>query len=78
MNTVPFGSKKNCALEKKLCFRKVSAMTGEDRPSIECTLKVAEHHLVNCLKDANLCAAHDKRVTLQSKDIKLACRIRGE
>ncbi|XP_017464031.1 PREDICTED: histone H3.3-like [Rhagoletis zephyria] len=37
--------------------------------------KAAEHHLVDCLKDANLCAAHAKRVTLQSKDIKLACRI---
>ncbi|KAH9389168.1 histone H3.3 [Tyrophagus putrescentiae] len=40
--------------------------------------KAAEHHLVDCLKDANLCAAHAKRVTLQPKDIKLVRRIRGE
>lgn len=38
----------------------------------------AEAFLISIFEDANLCAIHAKRVTIQDKDIKLACRIRGE
>ena len=38
----------------------------------------AEAYLVNLFDDANLCAIHARRVTLQPKDIQLARRLRGE
>ncbi|KAG1688605.1 hypothetical protein DVH05_003531 [Phytophthora capsici] len=37
----------------------------------------AEMYLVRIFEDANLCAIHGKRVTLQVKDIQLSLRIRG-
>ena len=37
-----------------------------------------EAYLVGLLKDASLCAIHAKRVTIMTKDIQLACCIRGE
>nr|BAD90788.1 histone 3 [Marchantia polymorpha] len=37
-----------------------------------------ESYLVSFLEDTNLCAIHAKRVTIQSKDIQLARRLRGE
>ncbi|KAK1828850.1 putative histone H3-like centromeric protein cse-4 [Podospora conica] len=37
----------------------------------------AEAFLVHLFEDANLCAIHAKRVTIQPKDIQLARRIRG-
>merc|ERR1711964_819181 len=37
-----------------------------------------EAYLVSLFEDTNLCAIHAKRVTIQSKDIQLARRIRGE
>ncbi|OSX79357.1 hypothetical protein BU14_0079s0001 [Porphyra umbilicalis] len=40
--------------------------------------EVAEAYLVGLFQDAQLCAVHEKRVTVMSKDIQLACRIRGE
>eukprot|EP00741_Cyanophora_paradoxa_P012160 tig00020603_g11748.t1 len=40
--------------------------------------EAAEAYLVWMFEDANLCAIHAKRVTLQAKDIQLARRIRGE
>ena len=39
---------------------------------------VAEYYLTNLFDDANLCALHAKRITLQPKDMQLALRIRGE
>jgi len=39
--------------------------------------EAAEHYLVRLFEDANLCAIHAKRVTVQPKDIQLARRIRG-
>ncbi|OWZ14006.1 histone H3 [Phytophthora megakarya] len=39
--------------------------------------EAAETYLVRTFEDANLCAIHGKRVTLQVKDIQLALRIRG-
>jgi histone H3 len=38
----------------------------------------AEDHLVKLFEDANLCAIHAKRQTIQPKDIQLARRIRGD
>merc|ERR1711939_826302 len=37
-----------------------------------------EAYLVPLFEDTNLCAIHAKRVTIQSKDIQLARRLRGE
>nr|CAB3494696.1 unnamed protein product [Digitaria exilis] len=37
-----------------------------------------EAYLVGLFEDTNLCAVHAKRVTIMSKDIQLARRIRGE
>ncbi|KAL2918088.1 centromeric DNA-binding histone H3-like protein cse4 [Polyrhizophydium stewartii] len=39
--------------------------------------EAAEAFLVHLFEDANLCAIHAKRVTIMTKDIQLARRIRG-
>lgn len=38
----------------------------------------AEAYLVGLFEDTNLCAIHAKRVTIMTKDLHLARRIRGE
>jgi len=38
----------------------------------------AEAYLVSLFEDTNLCAIHSKRVTIMSKDLQLAKRIRGD
>eukprot|EP01017_Pseudomicrothorax_dubius_P014810 TRINITY_DN17334_c0_g1_i1.p1 TRINITY_DN17334_c0_g1~~TRINITY_DN17334_c0_g1_i1.p1 ORF type:complete len:137 (+),score=39.52 TRINITY_DN17334_c0_g1_i1:104-514(+) len=40
--------------------------------------EAAEAYLVGLFEDTNLCAIHAKRVTIMSKDLHLARRIRGE
>jgi histone H3 len=40
--------------------------------------EAAEAYLVGLFEDTNLCAIHAKRVTIMSKDMQLARRIRGE
>ena len=40
--------------------------------------EASEAYLVSTFEDANLCALHAKRVTVQPKDMDLALRIRGE
>ena len=40
--------------------------------------EAAEAYLVGLFEDVNLCAIHAKRVTIMTKDIQLARRIRGE
>ena len=40
--------------------------------------EACEAYLVNLFEDTNLCAIHAKRVTIKTKDILLAKRIRGE
>ena len=40
--------------------------------------EVSEAYLVGLFEDSNLCAIHAKRVTIMTKDIQLAQRIRGE
>lgn len=39
--------------------------------------EATEAFLVHLFEDANLCAVHAKRVTLMTKDMQLARRIRG-
>ncbi len=40
--------------------------------------EAAESYLVGMFENANLCAVHAKRVTIQPRDIELARRIRGD
>lgn len=40
--------------------------------------QAGEAYLAEVWEEANVCAAHAKRVTITVKDIRLACRIRGE
>lgn len=40
--------------------------------------EAAEAYLISLFEDTNLCAIHAKRVTIMTKDIQLARRIRGE
>ncbi|KAI1697275.1 core histone h2A/H2B/H3/H4 domain-containing protein [Ditylenchus destructor] len=40
--------------------------------------EAAEAFLVGLLEDTNLCAIHDRRVTIMPKDMKLARHLRGE
>ncbi len=49
-----------------------------DSLSILAIQEAAEAYLASLFEDANLCAIHAKRITIQPKDIQLARRIRGE
>ena len=40
--------------------------------------EASEAYLVGLFEDSNMCAIHAKRVTIMTKDIQLAQRIRGE
>ena len=40
--------------------------------------EASESYMVGLFEDTNLCAIHAKRVTIMSKDMQLARRIRGE
>ena len=46
--------------------------------AVEALQEAAEYYITNIFDDANLCALHAKRITLQPKDMQLAMRIRGE
>ena len=46
--------------------------------ALMCLQEATEAHVVHLFEDANLCCIHGKRVTLFSKDIQLARRIRSE
>jgi len=45
--------------------------------ALEALQEAAEYYLIHLFEDANLCAIHAKRVTVMTKDIYLARRIRG-
>ena len=45
--------------------------------ALEALQEAAECFLVSLFEDANLCAIHARRVTIMTKDIQLARRIRG-
>ena len=40
--------------------------------------EAAESYLVGIFEDTNICAIHAKRVTIMTKDLQLARRLRGE
>ena len=46
--------------------------------AVEALQEAAEYYITNLFDDANLCALHAKRITVQPKDMQLAMRIRGE
>ncbi|CAI6331750.1 unnamed protein product [Periconia digitata] len=58
----------------------VTAVTGPDRwqsQAVAALQEATEAFLVSLFHDANLCAIHAKRVTIQQKDIQLARRLRA-
>ena len=46
--------------------------------AVEALQEAAEYYITNLFDDANLCALHGKRITLQPTDMQLAMRIRGK
>lgn len=46
--------------------------------ALEAIQEATEGYIVNVLNDANLCTIHAKRVTLFTKDLHLALRLRGD
>ncbi len=46
--------------------------------AIEAAQEASEAYLTGLFEDANLCAIHAKRITIQPKDMQLARRIRGD
>lgn len=46
--------------------------------AIRCLQEAAEAYIVDIFQDANLCAIHANRVTIQVKDMRLTRKIRGE
>ncbi|KAG2442289.1 hypothetical protein HXX76_002375 [Chlamydomonas incerta] len=46
--------------------------------ALEALQEAAEAHMIAMLEDSNLCAIHDKRVTIMPKDMQLAKRLRRE
>eukprot|EP00917_Polyrhabdina_sp_WS-2016_P011984 GHVP01026345.1.p1 GENE.GHVP01026345.1~~GHVP01026345.1.p1 ORF type:complete len:137 (+),score=27.90 GHVP01026345.1:31-441(+) len=73
-------------LIRKLPFQRlVREIAQETKPdlrfqatAIHALQESAEAYLVSLFEDVNLCAIHSKRVTIMTKDINLARRIRGE
>lgn len=47
-------------------------------PALLALQEATEAYMVGLFEDANLCAIHDRRVTVMPRDIQLARRIRGE
>jgi hypothetical protein len=46
--------------------------------AVQALQEVAEDYLIYLFEDAQFCAVHGKRITIQPKDIRLARRIRGD
>ena len=59
--------------EKERCFVPRWAVGA-----VDALHEASEDYLVTLLEDANLLAIHARHVTLQPRDIQLACRIRGD
>jgi histone H3 len=74
------------SLNRKLPFQRLVREIAQDFKSdlrfqssaIGALQESVEAYLVSLFEDTNLCAIHAKRVTIQSKDIQLARRLRGE
>ncbi|EJK69770.1 hypothetical protein THAOC_08937, partial [Thalassiosira oceanica] len=56
-------------LEQDLRFQSTAVLALQE---------ATEAYMVGLFEEANLCAIHDRRVTIMPKDIQLARRIRGE
>ena len=73
-------------LIRKLPFQRVVREIAQDfktdlrfqSSAILALQEASEAYLVGLLEDTNLCAIHAKRVTIMSKDVHLARRLRGE
>ncbi|EGG19135.1 histone H3 domain-containing protein [Cavenderia fasciculata] len=73
-------------LIKKLPFQRLVREIAQEFKSdlrfqsaaIQALQEASESYLVGLFEDTNLCAIHAKRVTIMTKDISLARRIRGE
>lgn len=64
---------------REIC-QNVTHQGGPDRwqsQAIQALQEATEAFLVSLFHDANLCAIHAKRVTIQQKDIQLARRLRA-
>ncbi|XP_043497617.1 histone H3.3-like [Polistes fuscatus] len=73
-------------LIRKLPFQRLIREIAQDfkvdlrfqRSAIFALQESCEAYLVGLFEDTNLCAIHDKRVTIMPKDMQLARRIRGD
>ena len=73
-------------LIKKLPFQRVVREIAQDfnfnlrfqSSAISALQEATESYIVALFEDTNLCAIHAKRVTIMTKDMQLARRIRGE
>ncbi len=73
-------------LIRKLPFQRLVREIAQDyktdlrfqASAIAALQEAAEAYLVGLFEDTNLCAIHAKRMTIQTKDMQLARRIRGE
>lgn len=73
-------------LIRKLPFQRLVREIAQDlkedlrfqASAIAALQEASEAYLVGLFEDTNLCAIHAKRVTIMSKDMQLARRIRGE
>ena len=73
-------------LIRKLPFQRLVREIAQDYKSdlrfqssaVAALQEAAEAYIVGLFEDTNLCAIHAKRVTIMTKDIHLARRIRGE
>ena len=78
--------KSSALLIRKLPFQRLVREIAHDfktdlrfqAAAILCLQEAAEAYLVRLFEDTNLCAIHEKRVTITPKDLQLARRIRGE
>ncbi len=73
-------------LIRKLPFQRLVREIAQDYKSdlrfqssaVAALQEASESYLVGLFEDTNLCAIHAKRVTIMTKDLQLARRIRGE
>ena len=66
-------------MKKQLLQNAVSPLKELDSIKTTAALQEAtESYMVGLFEDTNLCAIHAKRVTIMSKDLQLAKRIRGD
>ena len=69
-------------LVRQIAMNTIAAINGGDirfqSAALLALQEAAEAYLTALFEDSNLCAIHAKRVTIMSKDMQLALRLRGE